>query len=234
MRGRTLRLPSQIAHREVERYEPHDLLYGDLLDALPQPLKDLAQRHRDNHDEAEEEDTAGVAEKRKQLDNLNPPPDVQPAVSHPLPSSVVTNLALSSLVLIQRSLDALHTSHTLASPVYAHCIGLLNGLSSHMTELERIRDTPIPLSVSRHFSRLLVIHTILLPVVVVQRLDGQRWWLCALIVGVVTSMLYGVDSFATRLGQPMGLDREDLPLERYVKQVQDEWIQMRSVGLAAD
>ncbi len=42
-------------------------------------------------------------------------------------------------------------------------------------------------------------------------------------------MVYGVDSFAARLGQPFGLDREDLPLEKYVEVAQREWVDVRRV-----
>ncbi|CBQ73654.1 conserved hypothetical protein [Sporisorium reilianum SRZ2] len=216
MRGRALHLSPG---RE------QSLLRTDLVDVLPPSLIAIASRHHgDDSSETNENDTASDQEKRKQLANLNSPHTFREAAhaTHRSDSSTA-NLALTSLVLLQQALDSLHSTSQLASPVYAHSIGLLNGLSSHMTELERVRDTPIPLSVSTHFSRLLMIHSCLLPVVVVQRLNGERWWLCALVVGVVTSMLYGVDSFAAKLGQPMGLDREDLPLEKYVADVQNEW-----------
>ncbi|PWN20868.1 hypothetical protein BCV69DRAFT_282387 [Microstroma glucosiphilum] len=32
----------------------------------------------------------------------------------------------------------------LATPLFAHCVGLLNSLSSHKTELEQLRDLPMP------------------------------------------------------------------------------------------
>lgn len=217
MRGRALYVSSGPGQQS--------LLRSDLVDVLPPSLLALANRHRgDGPDTTDGLDTARDAEKRQQIANLNSAHTMRrcPGPSASSRSSD-KNLALISLVILQRSLDTLHSSSLLASPVYAHCIGLLNSLSSHTTELERIRDTPIPLSVSRHFSRLLTIHTILLPVVVVQNLDSQRWWLATAIVAMVTCMLYGVDSFAAKLSQPMGLDTEDLPLEKYVNEVQDEW-----------
>ncbi|TKY84832.1 hypothetical protein EX895_005912 [Sporisorium graminicola] len=208
------------------------LLRTDLVEMLPPALIALAKRHHgEDPTQANGCDTASNQEKRKQLKNLNSPHVIKDS-THSTHTSTNSNLALISLVLLQQSLDTLHSRSQLTSPVYAHSIGLLNSLSTHMTELERVRDTPIPLSVSTHFSRLLMIHSCLLPVVVVQKLKGERWWLCALVVGVVTSMLYGVDSFAAKLGQPMGLDREDLPLEKYVADAQNEWQEVMSAILS--
>ncbi|KAF6767562.1 Bestrophin/UPF0187 [Kalmanozyma brasiliensis GHG001] len=200
------------------------LLRSDFVDVLPPQLIALANRHH-GEPSADDSDGASQQEKRKQIANLNSPHIRRPPPTSPDPGA--PNLALTSLILLQQSLDDFHSSSLLCGPVYAHSIGLLNSLSSHMTDLERIRDTPIPFAVSTHFSRLLAIHTCLLPVVVVQRLGGERWWLASVVVGVVTTMLYGVDSFAAKLGQPMGLDREDLPLERYVGEVQREWADVR-------
>lgn len=202
------------------------LLRQDLVDVLPPHL--IAATHR-KHDTNPME--LGEEKKIEQTQNVDSPHVIRPLTRthHAADGSTIsTNLALTSLVTLQRSLDAFHASSALAAPVYAHCIGLFNSLTSHMTELERIRDTPIPPSVSSHFSRLLAIHTALLPIIVVQRLGEGSGWLCGVVVGVVTSMLYGVDSFASRLGEPMGLDREDLPLERYVAEAQREWDEIRS------
>ncbi|SPO26444.1 uncharacterized protein UTRI_04033 [Ustilago trichophora] len=218
MRGRPL-------HLHPGAGSGQSLLRDDLVAVLPPSLVALANAQHGDPSLRATPDKAREEEKRKQMANLNSPHLIQP-LTHTSPSK--SNLALTSLVVLQQSLNSFHgDSSPLTGPVYAHSIGLLNGLNSHMTELERIRDTPIPLAVNRHFSRLLAIHTCLLPVVVVQRL-GERWWLCAAIVGVVTSMLYGVDSFAAKLGQPMGLDREDLPLEKYVADVQREWDEVRA------
>ena len=57
----------------------------------------------------------------------------------------------------------------------------------------------------------------------------ERWWLCLGITGVVTGMLYGVDSFAAALGQPFGLEREDLPLDKYVQDAQGDWDEARGL-----
>lgn len=232
MRGLALPIPPSTTLSTTSSNAQQNLLRGDLLDRLPPALIALANVQPSDPTAQPPANKAGETERQKQLQNLNSPHIIHPPTRiHP----TSTNLALTSLVLLQQNLNAFHgaaaqqsqSSASLSGPVYAHSIGLLNGLSGHMTELERVRDTPIPLAVSKHFSRLLAIHTCLLPVVVVQRL-GERWWLCAAIVAVVTSMMYGVDSFAARLGQPMGLDREDLPLEKYVADVQREWDEVRA------
>lgn len=213
MRGRSLELtPGR-----------RSLLRSDLVDVLPPKLL-AATTYQQASSPTERTAKEQEQKKGKQMVNVDSPHIIRP-LTHSTRNS--TNLALSALVLLQQSIDSFHRSEMLSSPVYAHSIGLINSLSSHMTELERIRDTPIPLSVSRHFSRLLAIHTTLLPILVTQRLH-ERLWLGLLIVGVVTSMLYGVDSFAATLGQPFGLDREDLPLEKYVADAQREWDEIRS------
>ena len=237
MRGRRLEL--------VHGSNP-SLLRSDLIAALPPALVAAANRRHSDAPQRTADSKQTEHEKRRQMQNIDSPHIIRPLTRSARDehgSTVSTNLALSALVLLQQSIDGFHakpaTSSTawLSGPVYAHSIGLLNSLSVHMTELERIRDTPIPLAVSSHFSRLLSIHTCLLALVVVQRLY-ESWWLCAGIVGVVTGMLYGVDSFAATLSQPFGLDREDLPLEKYTADAQREWDEVRAscnetVGLTA-
>lgn len=221
MRGRSMELfPS----------DSPSLLRTDLIETLPPALVAAANQRREQPSSSSPQRSTET-EKRKQLENLNSSHTFQspPSSTHSSSSSSSSpNLAFSSLVHIQQSLDAFHSASLLTGPVYAHSIALVNSLTSHMTELERIRDTPIPLSVSQHFSRLLAIQTCLLAVVVVQRLY-ERWWLCLAAMGVVTSMLYGVDSFAAALGQPFGLEREDLPLGKYVQDAQRDWDEVRAL-----
>lgn len=216
MRGRSM---------ELLPTDTPSLLRNDLIETFPPALVAAANRRHQPASASPQRSTE--TEKRKQIENLNSPHIIRPP---PFGSSTSSspNLAFSSLVHIQQSLDAFHSTSLLSGPVYAHSIGLVNSLTSHMTELERIRDTPIPLSVSQHFSRLLAIQTCLLAVVVVHRLY-ERWWLCLGITGVVTSMLYGVDSFAAALGQPFGLEREDLPLEKYIQDAQGDWDEVRGL-----
>ncbi|ETS60000.1 hypothetical protein PaG_05991 [Moesziomyces aphidis] len=216
------------------------LVRSDLIDALPPAIIAATHRHRCSIPSANEADKAAEVEKSRLMQNTASPHALRPRARSARDTHggvISTNLALTALVVLQQSLDALHRgspSHRngageglLSSPVYAHSIGLVNALSGHMTDLERIRDTPIPLSVSRHFSRLLAIHTLLLPIVVAQRLYVQLP-LCLAVTGVVTTMLYGVDSFAATLAQPFGLDQQDLPLEKYVADAQREWDEIRT------
>ncbi|KAJ1023918.1 hypothetical protein NDA13_004752 [Ustilago tritici] len=220
MRGRSM---------ELFPTESPSLLRDDLIESLPPALVAAAHRQQQPSSASSSPLRSAETEKQKQIANLNSPRTIRPPLpSHATSGNSSPNLALSSLLHLQQSLDAFHPTSLLTSPVYAHSIGLVNSLTSHMTELERVRDTPIPLSVSQHFSRLLAIQTSLLAVVVVQKLY-ERWWLCLGITGVVTGMLYGVDSFAAALGQPFGLEREDLPLEKYVQDAQRDWDEARGL-----
>lgn len=79
-------------------------------------------------------------------------------------SVVPSNVPLDLLRVLQTRLNELHDTQTQTSerdvqpklngPCFAHCIGLLNTLTSTMTELEQIRDTPIPLALAIHLKQV--------------------------------------------------------------------------------
>ncbi|KAN0065149.1 hypothetical protein ACQY0O_001646 [Thecaphora frezii] len=203
---------------------------------------------------SEEKDMGGAANKsaeiRRGFAMLNTDrPETLRKRSQPLRDGcdriVTAHCALATLMHLQSKLDRFHAegqsqpaaSSTrprpplpkLTGPIYAHCIGLLNSLSSQMAELERVRDTPIPLSLSQRFSQLLLINTLLLPIVLVNRLS-QHWHLCVVATWIVTAMLYGIDSVSATLSQPFGRDQEDLPLPRWCMDFEREWHEMRQAA----
>lgn len=51
--------------------------------------------------------------------------------------------------------------------------------------------------------------------------------LCMAATALVTAMLYGIDSVSATLSQPFGTDREDLPLERWCSEIEQECAEIR-------
>lgn len=108
----------------------------------------------------------------------------------------------------------------LAGPIFAHCTGLLNTLNMQVTELERLRDTPMPALVSSHLRFLLHLQLVLLPMALAGHLPPL--WL-PLPCLFITAASFGLHSLSERLALPFGEEREKLPMRRYVAELIRDW-----------
>ncbi|CAO1622120.1 unnamed protein product [Parajaminaea phylloscopi] len=108
----------------------------------------------------------------------------------------------------------------LTGPIFAHCIGLLNTLSSQLTELERLRDTPMPAVVSSHLRFLLHVQVVLLPVALAAHVPPI--WL-PLPCMLLTAASFGLHALSELLALPFGQEREKLPVRRYVAEIVRDW-----------
>ncbi|EPQ26940.1 uncharacterized protein PFL1_05574 [Pseudozyma flocculosa PF-1] len=252
----------QLRGEPIQQWRRRFRTSPDILDRLPARLLESFEELRSprNFGTPGQPRRGGVAtksgERKREIDMLNnDPPASLRHRSRPARDGegrILSNhCALSTLVHLQGKLDRFHgeagqaqsskstagdataRAPKLSGPVYAHSIGLLNSISSQMAELERVRDTPIPLSLSLHFSRLLFVNTLLLPVVLVNHLSDD-FVLAVLATALVTAMLYGIDSVSATLSQPFGTDKEDLPLERWCMDFEREWLEMQQSVCDAD
>ncbi|CAO1636204.1 unnamed protein product [Sympodiomycopsis kandeliae] len=158
-----------------------------------------------------------------------------------------TDLALDLLRELQTGLNEFHNGFeskeldgesdeqgpSLSGPQYAHCIGLLNTLSTHLTELERLRDVTIPATLSNHLRMLLHLQLILTPPALVRHLPShQMAWLLPIPCVILTASIFGLHTLAERLAQPFGTTREKLPLRRWCADFVRDW--KECVGRAED
>ena len=129
---------------------------------LPASLVGRLQPYPMNETQASETESAKKMEREKEKDMRN---DRSRDASDPkrLGKNTSANAALFTLQILQKYLDEFSRGEPLgnmpkangapdvlvpklAGPIYAHSIGLLNSLNAQMTDLERVRDTPIPVS----------------------------------------------------------------------------------------
>ncbi|HEY9738615.1 MAG TPA: bestrophin family ion channel [Trichocoleus sp.] len=74
---------------------------------------------------------------------------------------------------------------------------------------ERILKTPIPLAYSIHLKQLLLLYCLALPF---QMVDQLGWW-TALISGLISFAVFGIEAIGIEIENPFGTDPNDLPLD---------------------
>jgi putative membrane protein len=93
----------------------------------------------------------------------------------------------------------------------------LNTLLSRMVDslgvCERILKTPIPIAYAIHLKQLLLIYCLLLPF----QLVGELGYWTALIVGLISFTLFGIEEIGIEIENPFGHDLNDLPLDAICK-----------------
>lgn len=88
--------------------------------------------------------------------------------------------------------------------------GLLNAMVDGLGGCERILKTPIPLAYAIHLKQLLLIYCLSLPFQMVMDLN---WW-TAVVVGVISFAVFGIEEIGIEIENPFGKDPNDLPLDR--------------------
>jgi putative membrane protein len=87
--------------------------------------------------------------------------------------------------------------------------GYINALIEGLTSCERILKTPLPVAYSIYLKRLILIYCISLPFNLVLQID----WLAAIVVGLVSFILLGIEQIGNEIENPFGHDASDLPLD---------------------
>lgn len=182
--------------------------------------------------------------------NIDAPPDLllraqpflDPLTGHVVPRNLPVDILRElqvGLVRFHQGVSARHGSRRrgggghhreikLSGPLYAHSIGLLNTLTSQLTELERLRDTPIPALLSSHLHLLLNLQLCLTPLALAKAHVPLGWvWLPCLVLAMGSCGLHAVSE---GLSLPFGVggggrgrEKEKLPMRRLVGEVVGEW-----------
>ncbi|GBE82603.1 UPF0187-domain-containing protein [Sparassis crispa] len=94
----------------------------------------------------------------------------------------------------------------------------VQGMVDMMTAMERVANTPIPRSYSIHLKQCVTLYLFVLPFTLIKDLG----WGMVPIVTVVAFTLMGIEGIADEIEMPFGLDKSDLPLERYCDDLKEE------------
>ncbi|KAI0073397.1 hypothetical protein K474DRAFT_1666631 [Panus rudis PR-1116 ss-1] len=95
---------------------------------------------------------------------------------------------------------------------------LVQGMIDMLTAMERVANTPIPRSYSIHLKQTVSLYLFSLPFTLVKELG----WGMVPLVTVVAFTLMGIEGIADEIEMPFGLDKFDLPLERYCDDLKEE------------
>ncbi|THG97184.1 hypothetical protein EW026_g4768 [Hermanssonia centrifuga] len=96
---------------------------------------------------------------------------------------------------------------------------LVQGMVDMMSNMERVANTPIPRSYSIHLKQTVTLYLFALPFTLVKELG----WGMIPVVTVVAFTLMGIEGIADEIEMPFaGLDKSDLPLERYCGDLKEE------------
>ncbi|GAW07418.1 UPF0187-domain-containing protein [Lentinula edodes] len=95
---------------------------------------------------------------------------------------------------------------------------LVQSMVDNMTAMERVANTPIPISYGIHLKQCVTLYLFALPLTLVNDLG----WMTVPIVTVVAFTFMGIEGIADEIEMPFGNDPSDLPLDRYCHDLKEE------------
>jgi len=131
----------------------------------------------------------------------------------PLPLIIVHELA--RIIYQFRRDGCLET----VGPAGANAISaLVSSMVEQLTIMERVANTPIPISYGIHLKQCVTLYLFALPFTLVNDLG----WSTILVVTVVAFTLMGIEGIAEEIEMPFGTDPCDLPLDTYCRDLREE------------
>ncbi|KAF8985617.1 Bestrophin, RFP-TM, chloride channel-domain-containing protein [Cyathus striatus] len=134
-------------------------------------------------------------------------------VSLPLPLIIAHEL--TRLIFQFRREGFLET----VGPAGTNAMGqLVQSMVDQLTSMERVANTPIPISYGIHLKQCVTLYLFALPLTLVNELG----WAMIPIVTVVAFTFMGIEGIADEIEMPFGTDERDLPLDRYCADLKEE------------
>ncbi|KAF7295094.1 hypothetical protein MIND_01047700 [Mycena indigotica] len=96
--------------------------------------------------------------------------------------------------------------------------GLVQSMTDQLTSMERVANTPIPVSYGIHLKQCVTLYLFALPMTLVKELG----WAMIPLVTVVAFTFMGIEGIAQEIEDPFGTDYGDLPLDRYCHDLKEE------------
>jgi len=95
---------------------------------------------------------------------------------------------------------------------------LISGLVDQFTAMERIANTPIPVSYGVHLKQCVSLYLFALPMALV----NDFGWGTVPVVTAIAFTFMGIEGIAEEIEMPFGNDDRDLPLDRYCHDLKEE------------
>ncbi|KAH7930864.1 UPF0187-domain-containing protein [Leucogyrophana mollusca] len=96
--------------------------------------------------------------------------------------------------------------------------GLVQSMVDQMTAMERVANTPIPVSYGIHLKQCVTLYLFALPFTLINDLG----WSTIPIITVVAFTFMGIEGIADEIEMPFGYDKHDLPLDTYCEDLKEE------------
>ena len=131
---------------------------------------------------------------------------------------ILGNLPLEVLHYLSAYVDSITANKTLPDNVQALIMANLSSLNEVLAGTERVVNTPLPIAYSIAISQITWTYVIALPF---QLWDSLRW---VTIPGTVVGayIILGIAAIGREIEDPFGNDENDLPLDRYCQQIEDD------------
>ncbi|KAF8729390.1 hypothetical protein AX14_006157 [Amanita brunnescens Koide BX004] len=95
---------------------------------------------------------------------------------------------------------------------------LIIGMVDQLTAMERVANTPIPVSYGIHLKQCVTLYLFALPLT----LFNELGWAMIPVVTVVAFTFMGIEGIADDIEMPFGRDERDLPIDRYCEDLKEE------------
>ncbi|KAG9104933.1 hypothetical protein FRC06_005000 [Ceratobasidium sp. 370] len=95
---------------------------------------------------------------------------------------------------------------------------LIQSMIDQVTAMERVSNTPIPVSYSIHLKQSVTLYLFSLPFTLI----GDLGWRMIPVVTLVAYTLMGIEGIANEIEMPFGRDPSDLPLDLYCDELRGE------------
>ncbi|KAF5391255.1 hypothetical protein D9757_002071 [Collybiopsis confluens] len=142
--------------------------------------------------------------------------EFRPIAEHAsLPLPLIISHEISRLLFFFRREGCLET----VGPAGMNAMNtLVQSMVDNMTNMERIANTPIPVSYGIHLKQCVTLYLFALPLTLVNELG----WIIVPIVTIVAFTFMGIEGIADEIEMPFGNDPADLPLDRYCHDLKEE------------
>ena len=128
------------------------------------------------------------------------------------------NLPLASLSALHVHLADMLRNDLLEPAQFTSLTTVISSIGEQLITMERIVTTPMPMPYLVHLRQVIVLFCIILPLQVATKL--QYWTIP--IVGFTVFTYEGIDTIGKEIEDPFGMDHNDLPLNGYCFQIQEE------------
>ncbi|KAJ3207276.1 hypothetical protein HK099_000307 [Clydaea vesicula] len=119
---------------------------------------------------------------------------------------------------ISTFINKLASAKQIDGPTQTQMVVLVNNLIACLTNLERIRNSPIPLAYSIHLKQALLLYLVSLPFQIV---ISSGWYTIPVML-LATFTLLGIEAVGGQIENPFGYDPADLPLDLFCDEIKME------------